>query len=62
MPLTLKNVYGIVGIAAIALIWSAIVGVLGGIVVIALVVVLVVVLNAAKRREPKPETDVVAQK
>ena len=62
MPLTLKNVYGIVGIAAIALIWSAIVGVLGGIVVIALVVVLVVVLNASKRKEPKPETDVVAQK
>jgi len=50
VPLTRKNVYGIVGIAAIALLWTAIVGVLGGIVVIALVVVLVVVLNAAKRR------------
>jgi len=56
VPLTRKNVYGIVGISAIALVWTAVVGVLGGIVVIALVVVLVVVLNAAKRRRAGPET------
>jgi Trk-type K+ transport system membrane component len=56
VPLTLKNVYGIVGIAAIALLWTVIVGPLGGVVVIVLVVVLVVVLNAAKRRRSEPAT------
>ena len=58
MPLTRKNVYGIVGIGAIALIWTALVGALGGVVVIALVVVLVVVLNAQKRkRKPVSGSD-----
>jgi len=61
LPVTRKNLYGVVGIAAIALIWSAIVGALGGIVVIALVVVLVVVLNAAKRKRTEPETNVEKQ-
>ena len=50
MPLTLKNLYGIIGIAAIALLWTIIVGVLGGVVVIALTVVLVIVLRARLRR------------
>ena len=50
VPLTLKNLYGIIGIAAIALLWTVIVGVLGGLVVIALVVVLVIVLRARMRK------------
>ena len=62
VPLTLKNVYGIVGIVAIALLWTAIVGVLGGVVVIVFVVVLVVVLNAAKRKRTKPATDAESPK
>lgn len=62
MPLTRKNVYGIVGIGAIALFWAAIVGPLGGIVVIVLVVVLVVVLTAAKRKQTKPTAEDGQQK
>jgi uncharacterized membrane protein len=62
VPLTLKNVYGIVGIAAIALLWTAIVGILGGVVVVALVVVLIVVLNAVKRKRMKPGTEAESQK
>jgi heme/copper-type cytochrome/quinol oxidase subunit 2 len=55
VPLTLKNVYGIVGIAAIALLWTVIVGVLGGIVVVVLVVALVVILRARMRRRKPVE-------
>jgi Trk-type K+ transport system membrane component len=50
VPLTRKNVYGIIGIGAIALVWTALVGVLGGVVVIALVVALILILNAQKRK------------
>lgn len=57
VPLTLKNVYGIVGIGAIALLWAAIIGPLGGIVVVVLVVVLIVALAAAKRKQAKPKAE-----
>lgn len=57
VPLTLKNVYGIVGIGAIALLWAAIIGPLGGIVVVVLVVVIVVVLTAAKRKQAKQKAE-----
>jgi Trk-type K+ transport system membrane component len=55
VPLTRKNAYGIVGIAVIALLWTAIIGVLGGVVVIVLVVALVVILNARLRRRRPAE-------
>ena len=50
VPLTRKNAYGIVGVAAIALLWTAIIGVLGGVVVVVLVAALVVIFNARTRR------------
>jgi len=55
---TLKNVYGIVGIVVIALFWVLITGtVFGGLFVIALVVLVVIVLTAQQRRKRKPPVD-----
>ena len=58
MPVTGKNVLGIVGLAVIALFWVALNGVLGGVVVVVLVVLVVVVLNLSRRKAPQqPKSD-----
>lgn len=53
MPVTGKNILGIVGLAVIALFWVALNGVLGGLVVVVLIVLVVVILNASRRKRPE---------
>jgi uncharacterized membrane protein len=58
MPITGKNVLGIIGLAVIALFWVVITGtVYGGLFVGVLVVLVVVVLTATQRRKRRPVPD-----
>jgi len=54
MPITRKNMLGILGLAVIALFWVALNGILGGAIVAALIVLVVLVLNSEQRRKRRP--------
>ena len=60
MPVTGKNLLGVVGLAVIALFWVALNGVLGGIVVTVLIVLVVAVLSVSRRRRPGQQKSDVA--
>jgi len=55
VPVTGKNVLGILGLIVIALFWVALNGLLGGIVVAVLIVLAVIVLNAKRRKRSEPQ-------
>jgi hypothetical protein len=54
VPITGKNVLGIIGLAVIALFWVALNGILGGALVAVLIVVVIIVLNITQRRKRTP--------
>jgi len=61
MPITMKNVLGIIGLAVIALFWVVITNVYGGLFVAVLIILVVVVLSAEQRRKRKPIDDKPAE-
>jgi len=60
VPVTRKNLLGVVGLAVIALFWVALNGVLGGVVVVVLIVLVVAVLSVSRRRRPGQQKSDVA--